>query len=225
MPAFRLGRKRKRSTSRSASTRLASRPCTKCFECAPARALGPQPRLRPPPCMPLRIVSPPFDSRQGAAKFNQPLSFDTSKVTDMGTMFYVCSPRAPSSTALSRPHLVHAAFVAATQCPPGPNTSSRIACPPFDSADRDGVQPSAQLRHVQGHGHEPDVHRALRACPAPPQPWAGPSPCMPPAPPPPNAPTPPAPHLFPQRMPAFRLGRAHRRSTSRSASTRPASQP
>eukprot|EP00964_Phaeocystis_antarctica_P157738 scaffold128059_cov48-Phaeocystis_antarctica.AAC.1 len=48
-------------------------------------------------------------------------------------------------------------------------TSSRVACPPgFDSAGRVGVQLSAQLRHVQGHGNALHVRRALRACPAPP---------------------------------------------------------
>ena len=52
--------------------------------------------------------------------FNQPLSFDTSSVTTMWGMFYVCSPRAPSSTALSRPLRVHSAFVAATQRPHAP---------------------------------------------------------------------------------------------------------
>ena len=36
---------------------------------------------------------PSFDSRQGASAFNQPLSFDTSSVTNMQTMFNVrCSP-------------------------------------------------------------------------------------------------------------------------------------
>ena len=51
--------------------------------------------------------------------------------------------------------------------PPGPHTASRVACPPFDSADREGVQPSAQLRHVQGHEHVLHVLCALRACPDP----------------------------------------------------------
>eukprot|EP00964_Phaeocystis_antarctica_P034027 scaffold19348_cov52-Phaeocystis_antarctica.AAC.2 len=34
-----------------------------------------------------RIVCPPFDSRQLASAFNQPLSFDTSIVTNMWGMF------------------------------------------------------------------------------------------------------------------------------------------
>ena len=34
-----------------------------------------------------RTVCPPFDSRQFASAFNQPLSFDTSSVTNMHQMF------------------------------------------------------------------------------------------------------------------------------------------
>ena len=36
-------------------------------------------------------MCPRFDSRQGASAFNQPLSFDTSSVTNMGLMFYGAS--------------------------------------------------------------------------------------------------------------------------------------
>eukprot|EP00964_Phaeocystis_antarctica_P146579 scaffold112914_cov42-Phaeocystis_antarctica.AAC.1 len=35
-----------------------------------------------------RTVCPPFGSRQYASAFNQPLSFDTSSVTNMGYMFH-----------------------------------------------------------------------------------------------------------------------------------------
>ena len=37
---------------------------------------------------------PSPSTRQQAPAFNQPLSFDTSSVTDMSAMFYVCSARA-----------------------------------------------------------------------------------------------------------------------------------
>ena len=50
---------------------------------------------------------------------------------------------------------------------PPAHTSLRIVCPPFDWAGRVGVQPVAQLRHVQRHGHGLHVLRALRACPSP----------------------------------------------------------
>jgi len=55
---------------------------------------------------------------------------------------------------------------------PGPPASRlahllppRIACPPFDSAVRVGLQPAAELRHLQRQGHELHVLCALRACP------------------------------------------------------------
>ena len=92
-------------------------------------------------------------TRQYATAFNQPLSFDTSKVTTMVRMFFVRSARALVPTALSRAIPAHADCVSATQRP-----------------------------------------HASRG-----------------------------PHLFPLCMPAFRLGSTRRRSTSRSASTRPRS--
>ena len=55
-------------------------------------------RLLPPdPYASPRIACPSFDSRQGAKKFNQPLSFDTFGVTKMAAMFHVRSSRALSS--------------------------------------------------------------------------------------------------------------------------------
>ena len=53
------------------------------------------------------IACPPFNSRQYASVFNQPLSFDTSSVTTMYGMFYVRSARALPPTALSRALPVH----------------------------------------------------------------------------------------------------------------------
>ena len=117
----------------------------------------------------LRIVyALPFDSRQNARVFNQPLSsFDTSKVTNMGAMFYVRSlaPTSPESGALpeSAPPPVHATCAAATpfhtpsRLPT--RTSLRIvyALPPFDSPVGVGVQPAAELRYVHGHVHVQDV--------------------------------------------------------------------
>ena len=54
-------------------------------------------RGRPPPAALLdpytspRTTCPSFDSRQFASAFNQPLSLDTSSVTNMFAMFYVRS--------------------------------------------------------------------------------------------------------------------------------------
>ena len=113
-----------------------------------------------------------LSTRQSATAFNQPLSFDTSKVTTMRSMFAVRSARAlpplsldsgpPRACRLRRRHPAPSRL-------PG-RTSSHTARPPFDSAVRVGVQPSAELRHVQRHEHVPHVLRALRACPAPQQP-------------------------------------------------------
>ena len=63
-------------------------------------------------------------------------------------------------------------------------TSSRTVCPPFGSAGRKGVQPAADLQHVQRHRHELDVLRApparsLRRRRLPPSPLpARTSPCI-----------------------------------------------
>jgi hypothetical protein len=78
-----------------------------------ARALGPQALIRAIPVHAALVVPPhttgpaasplpPFppaspalpSTRQGASAFNQPLSFDTSSVTNMGDMFYVRSAHA-----------------------------------------------------------------------------------------------------------------------------------
>jgi hypothetical protein len=102
----------------------------------PARNLAPHP-------MPLP------STRQHAYAFNQPLSFDTSKVTDIGGMFTVRSARALAPTkALSR------AFPRACRLrrrrlhalpPPGPQPRPASHAPPFDSAGRARVQPAAEL--------------------------------------------------------------------------------
>ena len=78
---------------------IGSRPA-RCVHTAIARRLS-----RPPARSPPRTVCPACDPRQGASTFNQPLSWDTSRVTDMSQMFYVrCSPPPrPPISALSRP--------------------------------------------------------------------------------------------------------------------------
>eukprot|EP00964_Phaeocystis_antarctica_P057098 scaffold33741_cov63-Phaeocystis_antarctica.AAC.9 len=150
---------------------------------------GPQPSVRPSPCMPLALppphaLQPPnphlcpasyalLSTWQTASAFNQPLSFDTSSVIDTHYMFYVRSARAQAPSLQSGPpRACHLRCHRPTPFNLPARTSSRIACPPLDSAAREGVQPAAELRHVQGHRHALDVHRALRACPGP-QPSAG----------------------------------------------------
>jgi len=48
----------------------------------------------------------PLSTRQGAFAFNQPLSFDTSSVTDMRSMFAVRSARSPPSASTVRAFLL-----------------------------------------------------------------------------------------------------------------------
>jgi len=180
-----------------------------------------------PPASRLAPLPPASDAlpstRQAASAFNQPLSFDTSSVTTMRDMFFVRSARALGPQALSQAIPVHAALVV----PPPHRRPSRlrartspprIACPPLDSAGRVGLQPAAELRHLQRHDHELHVLRALRACPWPPSLESG-HPrarraCR--AATTPQALPPPGSHLFPpHRMPSLRLGRKRRPSTSR----------
>eukprot|EP00964_Phaeocystis_antarctica_P133469 scaffold97676_cov57-Phaeocystis_antarctica.AAC.2 len=66
-----------------------------------------------------------------ASAFNQPLSWDTSSVTDMGAMFNVRSSPCPAPNLQPSPPL-HAACTADARCLPG-RTPLHTACPPFDS--------------------------------------------------------------------------------------------
>jgi len=119
------------------------------FEVRPARALtltpsvGPSPRVHaacaattshPPASWPApRPAShaPPFDSRQSMSAFNQPLSLDTSKVTNMDYMFYVRPARAlaPNSleSGLRRACRLRRRRPTPSRLPA--RTSPRIACP------------------------------------------------------------------------------------------------
>jgi hypothetical protein len=73
----------------------------------------PPPHTLPPPGPHLAPHRMPLPStRQYAHAFNQPLSFDTSKVTHMGDMFIVRSARALTLTTWFRPSPVHAACAA-----------------------------------------------------------------------------------------------------------------
>ena len=78
----------------------------------------PPPHGLPPPGAHLAAASHTLLlTRQGASAFNQPLSWDTSKVTNMGYMFHVRSARALApKLALRRAFPVHAAFA-----PPPPH--------------------------------------------------------------------------------------------------------
>ena len=115
---------------------------------------------------PLLLCSPLFP-RQDARAFNQPLSLDTSSVTDMRSMFMVRSAR-----ALPAPSTVGATLLLAPPTTPPHPPACLPACrassyaSPFYSTGRVGVQPAAEPRHVPRHSHAVDVSGALRACPA-----------------------------------------------------------
>jgi len=137
------------------------------FEVRSARALAPNSlesglpracrlrRRRPRPPASRRAPRPashvPLPStRQHASAFNQPLSFDTSKVTTMQIMFYVRSARALAPNSLESRAFPACMPLAPRRCPTPSRlparTSPRIAhAPPFDSAVRVGVQPAAEL--------------------------------------------------------------------------------
>ena len=85
--------------ARGLAPRALNRPCTLALQ-----PLAPQPPLRPllpptPSHLPARtsprILCALLSTRQQAYAFNQPLSFDTSSVTNMNSMFYVRSAREP----------------------------------------------------------------------------------------------------------------------------------
>eukprot|EP00964_Phaeocystis_antarctica_P032960 scaffold18676_cov52-Phaeocystis_antarctica.AAC.3 len=152
-----------------------SSPCPVLPVCS--RALSPAPCLhrgRPPPpasrySAPRTTPYAPFDSRQGAVAFNQPLSFDTSSVTNMDGMFWVRSSPCPAPNLQSRAlpcTLLAPRSPAASRLPTRTLAPHRM-CPPFDSAGRVGVQPAAELRHLQRHDHGPHVQRALLPVPCP----------------------------------------------------------
>ena len=125
-------------------------------------------------------------------------------------------------------HFSRALLVHAVLAPPPPHTPSRlpnrtsprIICPFRLCTGHDGLQPAAELRHVQSHRHVRHVLRALRACPVP-QPSVRHSQCMCAA--CAAAPPTPSPASRPEswsvggshRMHSFRLGSGRRRLTSR----------
>eukprot|EP00964_Phaeocystis_antarctica_P019074 scaffold10522_cov62-Phaeocystis_antarctica.AAC.5 len=107
----------------------------------------------------------------GTRAFNQPLSLDTSSVTDMSYMFWVRSFPCPAPNLQSGPPLHTACNAVARRLPPpSPQLAPHLLCPPFDSEDsagRVGVQPATKPRYLQRHRHELHVLRALLPVPFP----------------------------------------------------------
>ena len=116
-------------------------------------AVGPRicwPERSPP------TVCPPFGSRQAMTAFNQPLSFDTSSVTNMQDMFYVSSSPCPAPNLQSSPPL-HAACpaVARRLPPPGPHLAPYRVPSARLSVVRVSVQPAVKLnvQNLQRYKH------------------------------------------------------------------------
>ena len=107
------------------------------------------------PCMPLVRCRQPKPSRprptprsashalhstrQDASAFNQPLSFDTSSVTDMNRMFYVRSAHAlaPPAFTAGPPRRACRVCTAADQCPPAFRPTPRSASHALPSTRQD----------------------------------------------------------------------------------------
>ena len=123
-----------------------------------------QPSPLPAPCKPrslaasrlprqaarARTVCPACDPRQGAHAFNQPLSFGTSRVTNMAAMFHVCcSPRAsPLISAQSSPLPCPLRASRARLPPPASRPAARSApCALLATlgTGRVGLQPAPEL--------------------------------------------------------------------------------
>ena len=120
MPSFRLGSTQGRSTSRWVLTPLASQTCATCSTCAPSRVLPSNLQSSPPlhaactavACRPLVYWPAPrhasyavLPARQSATAFNQPLTFDTSSVTDMSWMFRVRPQHVPCAAVVCPPRV------------------------------------------------------------------------------------------------------------------------
>ena len=101
-----------------------------------------------------------FGYRQGddddGSAFNQPLNFDTSRVTNMDEMFEVHT----AARALLCLRLQSSLRLRVTHAP-GSQRDFPVVSPP--AAGRDGVQPAGELRHVPRQDHGRDVQGAL--CP------------------------------------------------------------
>ena len=134
---------------------------------SPARCLR---RYLPLSLPALACTSPPAPSvcaslfrlgMQVAKAFNQPLNFDTSRVTNMDGMFYVHSAMPYAQTPVV-PSRVQSQFEAAS-----PHRPPSIVCAPLltRTTGSKGVQPEAEFRHVPRHKYGRNVLRVHSAMP------------------------------------------------------------
>jgi hypothetical protein len=150
-------------------------------------------------------------TRQKAHAFNQPLSFDTSSVTNMYMMFAVRSARALTPKPWVGPSVPRARRLRCPRpTPPAsrPCTSPHIACSSLSTrqyASAFNQSLSFDTSKVADMRYMFQVRSARALAP---KPWVGPSPCTPLAPPPPHALPPHGAQLAPHRMllPSTRQG-------------------
>eukprot|EP00964_Phaeocystis_antarctica_P032959 scaffold18676_cov52-Phaeocystis_antarctica.AAC.2 len=124
----------------------------------------------------------------------------------MHAMFFVRSSPCPAPNLQSSPPLRPACTAVARRLPPqGPHLAPHRVPSVRLSAGRVGVQPAAELRHLQRHEHAPDVLRALLLVPCPISAVEPPAParCLYRRRPPPPVPS--GSNIVPHRMPSFRL--------------------
>ena len=92
-------------------------------------------------------------------------SWDTSSVTSMYGMFQVRSAHTLKPRACSRAYRVWRYCPAYAHPPPYPaHLAPHIVCPPIDSTGSVIVQPTGDLRYVQGQSHGRHVSGALHTC-------------------------------------------------------------
>ena len=173
---------------------------------------APRPPAAWPACYSSSYAS--LSTRQDTTAFNQPLSFDTSSVTNMYAMFKVRSARAlPQQSppcallALPPPHALPSPGPYGACCPSSyASLSTRQQHPAFNqplSFDTSSVIIMGQIFYVRSASALPQ--QSLRLGP----------PCALLAPPLPHTLLSPGPHATPLPMLPFRLGRKRWRSTSR----------
>ena len=102
--------------------------------------------LHPPACLPPHVVPPPMpplSTRQSATAFNQPLSFDTSSVTDMEGMFHVRSALSLHSWAFPA-RCLHRRHFRMPSCLPA-RLSPLLPCLPSTPQHADGLSDANKL--------------------------------------------------------------------------------
>ena len=154
--------------------------------CAPHQTAVHPPLSATGPHRSPRTVCPACAPRQFAYAFNQPLSWDTSRVTSMAWVFTSCAPPPPAcpvppticTQSRPLPCARSACIAGSAHVPPASRGSQlvphRVPCL-RPSPGREGLQPTAELGHLPRLGHEQHVRCALLPAPCPPQSAVAPS--------------------------------------------------